>query len=142
MSGPQQTDAKAKADEEAKAKKDAEEKAKQEAEAKAEEKAKREAEAKAKKEAEAKAKKEAQERAKAGRVDVNDLKLDLRTSKYHAEGIPNPVRATQIKRAFFIRTPDGVRNGEPGDWLVIHNDGTRVVISDKTFQERCKPLKS
>ncbi|MBE7462274.1 MAG: hypothetical protein HS116_02165 [Planctomycetes bacterium] len=134
MSG-QQTDAKAKADEEAKAKKEADEKAKQEAEAK-------KAEEKAKKEADAKAKKEAQERAKAGRVDVNELKLDLRTSKYIAEGIPNPVRATQIKRAFFVRTPEGIRNGEPGDWLVIHNDGTRVVISDKTFQTRCKPLKS
>lgn len=142
MSGPQQTDAKAKADEEAKAKKEADEKAKQEAEAKAEEKAKREAEAKAKKEADAKAKKEAQERAKAGRVDVNELKLDLRASKYLVEGLPNPVRATQIKRAFFVRTPEGIRNGEPGDWLVMHHDGIRVVISDKTFKERCKPLHS
>lgn len=74
-----------------------------------------------------------------GRVDAG--KLTLNFGKYRVAGDKRSIRAVRMERPFFVRTPDGVRQGEPGDWLIKRFDGGRHVVSDEKFNSVCSRIK-
>jgi hypothetical protein len=50
-----------------------------------------------------------------------------------------PMRALQIvKGPFTVTTPEGVKEGEQGDWLVVTPDGDLVVIPDEVVRKTCE----
>ena len=58
--------------------------------------------------------------------------------RYRCDGLNNSVRAFQVKEPFYIKTPDEAQEGEPGDWVVKLQDGSRHVVKDAEFKAKFK----